>query len=129
MTVVHSDYLALIRLVIKQRVQSTQSYKSHQHFGQSSSIENLVVEIFQDHCETGLYTLKVYIPHHLTEDLGRLESMKMLDASPFKRYDVLINLYYRQTSRCLSSSMAEMVQLMNQDMNNTVTADNVRVST
>lgn len=50
----------------------------------------------------------------------------MLNIPLFERYNVLVNCIYRQTSKFLFSSMAGMVAVMNQDMNETVIASNVQ---
>lgn len=43
---------------------------------------------FDTHCETGVYTLKFHLPHHLVENLERFGSLKKLDGSSFKIFYV-----------------------------------------
>lgn len=92
-----------------------------------AELKILAVKKIQDHCCNRLFTLKVFLPDHLTEYLGRSESLEMQDASLFGQYGVHVMHVHRHTSQFLSSSMAKM-RVNNQDMNDTVIASNMQVS-
>lgn len=94
---------------------------------QNSKVEEIRVKAFQDQCGNGRYTLRCRLLHHLTEDLERFSSTDLLDASPYERYNVHIKQVYFHTSQRLSSSMGEMVEVMNQDVKESVTASSVQM--
>lgn len=52
-----------------------------------------------DHCNSGLYALKVLPLDNVVEDLLAFDTLSKLDKSPFEQYRVIINDAYGQASR------------------------------
>lgn len=117
MDVVLSGYSALIRLVMNEEKSiglKAQELTSIRY--KVAELKRLSVEAFQDHCVNALFTMKLHLLDHLKEDIGTFVSMWMLDASPLGQYNVHVKQVYRLTLQRLSSSMTEMVGVMNSDM-------------
>lgn len=92
-------------------------------------MEKIVDETFQDHCDNGLFTLKLQLSDYLTEALARFEGLKILQPPPFEQYSVYVKGVNRHTPKHLSSRMAEILEVTKQDMSSSVTASTVQVST
>lgn len=54
---------------------------------------------FQDHSHNELFALNFHLPDHVTGDLRRLGSMKMLKTSSFERYNIVISHVHSLTSQ------------------------------
>lgn len=94
-----------------------------------AELNRLVVNIYQDHCSSRIFILMFHVLNKQTEDLGTFKNSKMLDASPFERFNVHVKQIYRHTQQRLSSSTDEVVKVMEQGMNDTLTASNGQVNT
>lgn len=68
-----------------------------------------LVERFDDHCESGLYTLKFHLLDHMVEDIRKFGTLSVLDGSPFEHFNVHIKQAYRKTSQRRSTRMMETV--------------------
>lgn len=130
MTLVHSEYSALIRLAIN-------GQKSHGLKGaEVTSVRDAVaeleregVEMFPDHCDDGRFAMKWYQMDPLTRSVGSFGSMKLLNVSFLERYSVHVKRVYHHTTQRLSSSTAATVRVMNQGMEDSATVSTVSVST
>lgn len=122
---VRSEYSALGRLVMNQdkfnrlKIALLTGVK-----GKVEELKELIVKMFRDHCGNRLFILYFHPGR-----LGTFECIEMLDRTSFKRYNVHVNQIYRHTLQCLFSGMAEMVDVMNQEINDSVTTSNVQMST
>lgn len=56
-------------------------------------------KIFEDHFESELHALKVYLLNSIVEDLKLFENLQVLNSIPFERYNVHIKSAHRATSR------------------------------
>lgn len=56
-------------------------------------LKRLAVQAFKFFCANGLYTLKFHPLNHLMDNFGRFGGLKMLDASLFEPYNVLVSTF------------------------------------
>lgn len=70
------------------------------------------VDRFYDHCDSGIYALKLHLLDHMVEDMRRSATLNMLDASPFERFNVYVKLANRQTSQRPRTHMTVTVDAM-----------------
>lgn len=59
--------------------------------------KKLLVNVFDWHCDSGLYALKDHLPEHMLEDIRRLETLYVLDSSQYKQIIVPIKETYKRT--------------------------------
>lgn len=83
----------------------------------------------QNNCGNGLTTLKFYLLHRMEQDLKGFVCTDMENTLSFERHNLHVKRIYRHTWKRPSSSITEMAQVMNQDMNNTVRTRSKEVST
>lgn len=85
--------------------------------------------MFPDHCDNGLLTLPLRLLDYQTEDLETFRSVETKEASLPEWYTVYVTGVYCHTLQRLSSNMADMVEVRNQVMIDTLTGSRVLVST
>lgn len=73
------------------------------------SLKECTIQLFKDHCDHGLFTLKFHLLSHLVNDLERFSSLDFLSASPYEQFNRLIKQSYWNTSRRYDTVMDETV--------------------
>lgn len=63
-------------------------------------------------CTSGLYTMKLYMLHHLLEDVSSFGNMSVLEAAVYKQFDVHIKRAYQGSSRRCATDMENTEMLM-----------------
>lgn len=100
MTKVHTMYSDLARRLGEYRGNGESSSQRLTGLGEEiQHFKELVKAMFEEHCGSGLYMLKLHLLDHVVEVLERYGSLEMLHGSPFERFNVHIKHGYRRTSQ------------------------------
>lgn len=75
-------------------------------------IKRILEEMFGEHGDFSLYTIKYDLLDDTVEDIQRLGKLSVLDRSPHKNYNVQISQGYNRTSRRVRTRMMESVNMM-----------------
>lgn len=78
----------------------------------NSTTEDLKLILYGAHCEKGLFTLTFYLLDHVPEDVTKFKSLDVVNASPFKNFNVHIKHSYEGTSKFRASRLAETVDIL-----------------
>lgn len=107
---VHATYSSIVNELTVDHYDTGQKQKKYQDMRPRTwEFSRNVVSIFEGFCRTGLHILKVHLLDHIATDLEWFESLKVLYASSFERYNVNIMKAYLEASSWSTTSMVETV--------------------
>lgn len=75
-----------------------------------------VWSLFGPHCDRGLNTLKFHLLDHLVDDLQRFGTVRVLSASPYEHYNVVIKQSYSGTSKRLQTRERDTIRNLDTDL-------------
>lgn len=71
-----------------------------------------VWNLFRPHCKPGLNTLKFHLLDHLVDDLERFGTIRVLSASPYENFNLIVKQAYSGTSKRLQTRARDTVQVL-----------------
>lgn len=80
------------------------------------TVQKIIGEDNSDHCNLTFYSLKFHLLDHIVEALLALVTQYVLDALPFKQFNVNMKHTYRNTSRRRDTGMNERVAIVGCEM-------------
>lgn len=63
------------------------------------TFKRMLVDTFDDHCGSGLYTLKHHLLYHIMEDLWNFGTLSVLNCSSYEQLNEYVKHSYRMTSQ------------------------------
>ena len=113
LTKLHTEYTDLQQSVMTDNHGYGWTDKDIQNLRSSiSDFKKHMVSSFQDSFPTDLGTLKFHLLDHLPDDLSRFGSTKVLSASPFEHFNLLVKRAYASTSKRLLTRDTETADIL-----------------
>lgn len=78
----------------------------------------MLVNAFDQHCDSGLYTLRFHLFDHMVKDIHIFGTLYVSDSIPYKHFNVHIKQAYKRISQRRQIRVMEMVGVMGRNGEN-----------
>lgn len=80
-------------------------------------LKNKMAHLFENHCESGLYTMKFHLLDPICGSLERFCSIQFLDAALHEHFNIVLETLYRTTFMMRETVVQEMASALKATVN------------
>ena len=116
-TTVHTMYSNLLEMIFTDvEDHGMNDRKAHDMDALVMDLKRECKDVFAEHVQKGLYTLKFHLLDHLAEDMARYGSLEFLNSGPYEFFNTVVKKHYRDTSKRKKTAIEETAKNLSTEL-------------